>query len=54
MKAEDDLMTGEHIKSTVSVTFGFSGREIGKLMVALQGAMYVSKDGSSILKQLGS
>jgi ATPase family AAA domain-containing protein 3A/B len=45
MIAEDDLMTGEQLKSTVSVTFGFSGREIGKLMVALQGAMYVSTDG---------
>jgi ATPase family AAA domain-containing protein 3A/B len=45
MKAEDDLMTGEQLKSTVSVTFGFSGREIGKLMVALQGAVYISNDG---------
>jgi hypothetical protein len=45
MSADDDLMTGEQLKSTVSVTYGFSGREIGKLMVALQGAMYVSEDG---------
>jgi hypothetical protein len=33
------------LESTVAVTRGFSGREIGKLMMALQGAMYVSKDG---------
>ncbi|KAL7533688.1 hypothetical protein ACHAXR_005388 [Thalassiosira sp. AJA248-18] len=45
MSIESDLMTGEQLESTVAVTYGFSGREIGKLMVALQGAMYVSKDG---------
>jgi len=45
MSIENDLMTGEQLQSTVNVTYGFSGREIGKLMVALQGAMYVSKDG---------
>lgn len=45
MSIESDLMTGAQLESTVGVTRGFSGREIGKLMVALQGAMYVSKDG---------
>ena len=45
MSIESDLMTGAQLESTVTVTRGFSGREIGKLMVALQGAMYVSKDG---------
>jgi len=46
MSAECDLMTGEQLTSIVSATYGFSGREIGKLMVALQGAIYVSKDGT--------
>eukprot|EP00970_Alexandrium_tamarense_P001736 scaffold224_cov181-Alexandrium_tamarense.AAC.21 len=45
MSIESDLMTGLQLESTVAVTQGFSGREIGKLMVALQGAMYVSADG---------
>jgi ATPase family AAA domain-containing protein 3A/B len=45
MSIERDLMTGSQLESTVAVTRGFSGREIGKLMMALQGAMYVSKDG---------
>ncbi|KAL7547399.1 hypothetical protein ACHAWF_014562 [Thalassiosira exigua] len=45
MSIESDLMTGEQLESTVAVTYGFSGREIGKLFVALQGAMYVSKNG---------
>eukprot|EP00804_Cyclotella_cryptica_P003156 CCRYP_013775-RA/>CCRYP_013775-RA protein AED:0.29 eAED:0.29 QI:223/1/1/1/1/1/3/238/277 len=45
MSVESDLMTGKQLESTVAVTRGFSGREIGKIMVALQGAMYVSKDG---------
>lgn len=45
MSIESDLMTGEQLESTVAVTYGFSGRELGKLMVCLQGAMYVSKDG---------
>lgn len=44
MSIESDLMTGKQLESTVAVTNGFSGREIGKLMIALQGAMYVSKD----------
>jgi len=45
MSIESDLMTGEQLESTVGVTYGFSGREIGKLFIALQGAMYISKDG---------
>lgn len=45
MSVESDLMTGEQLESTVAVTYGFSGREIGKLFIALQGLMYVSKDG---------
>lgn len=44
MSIERDLMTGQQLESTVAATHGFSGREIGKLMIALQGAMYVSKD----------
>lgn len=34
MSIESDLMTGEQLQSTVNVTLGFSGREIGKLMVS--------------------
>ena len=45
MSIESDLMTGEQLETTVAVTLGFSGREIGKLFIALQGAMYVSKNG---------
>ncbi len=44
MSIESNLMAGQQLESTVDVTRGFSGREIGKLMIALQGAMYVSKD----------
>ena len=46
MSIESNLMTGEQLDTTVAVTEGFSGREIGKLMVALQGAMYVSPMGN--------
>ena len=45
MSIDSEIMKGEHLESIVAVTYGFSGREIGKLMIALQGAMYVSKDG---------
>ncbi|KAL9190357.1 hypothetical protein ACHAXT_007568 [Thalassiosira profunda] len=46
MSIDSDLMTGEQLERTVEMTQGFSGREIGKMMVALQSAMYVSPDGT--------
>ncbi len=42
---EKNLMTGEQLEATTAVTEGFSGREIAKLLVALQSAMYSSRDG---------
>ncbi len=45
MSIEHNLMTGEQLEATTAICAGFSGREIGKLMVALQGAMYVSSNG---------
>lgn len=42
MSIDSDIMKSEHLESIVAVTYGFSGREIGKLMIALQGAMYLS------------
>ena len=35
MSIESDLMAGEQLESTIAVTHGFSGREIGKLMVTI-------------------
>ena len=45
MSIESDLMTGEQLESTVAVTYGFSGRGLGKLMVACQGALFCSAEG---------
>mmetsp|Transcript_24890 Transcript_24890/g.49558 ORF Transcript_24890/g.49558 Transcript_24890/m.49558 type:complete len:948 (+) Transcript_24890:348-3191(+) len=42
---EKELMTGDQLELTTSVTAGFSGREIAKLLIALQSAMYTSRDG---------
>lgn len=44
ISVESGLMTGKQLESMVAITRGFSGREIGKIMVALQGAIYVSND----------
>lgn len=39
--------TGSEVTPRSNVTMqGFSGRKIGKLVVALQGALYVSSDGA--------
>lgn len=45
MTVEKELMTGDQLELTTSVTAGFSGREIVKLLIALQSAMYTSRDG---------
>lgn len=41
-----DVMNAEQIAEVVRATDNFSGREIAKLMNALQGAIYASKDGT--------
>jgi len=41
----DDVMEGNQLYNTVKATKGFSGRELGKLMVAMQSAIYASEDG---------
>ena len=38
-------MNEPQVQSIVKATTGFSGREIAKLMIALQGAIYASSDG---------
>lgn len=42
---EDNAMSKEMLESIVEATAGFSGREIAKLMIALQGSIYSSVDG---------
>ena len=42
---DDDVMDGSQIRDTVKATSGFSGREIGKLMIAIQGAKNSSETG---------
>ena len=42
---DDDVMDDDQLKIAVESTKGFSGREIGKLMIAMQGAVYASSDG---------
>ena len=42
---DDGVMDDEQHKIAVDLTNGFSGREIGKLMIAMQGAVYASSDG---------
>lgn len=45
-KIEENAMDEAQMKSVVKATAGFSGREIAKLMIALQGAIYASSDGT--------
>jgi len=40
-----DVMDCTHLRTVVKETAGFSGREIGKMMVALQSALHSSEDG---------
>jgi len=42
---DDDVMDANQIRDTVNLTSGFSGREIGKLMIAMQGAIHSSDAG---------
>ncbi len=42
---DDDVMNDNQIRETVEKTSGFSGREIGKLMVSMQGAVHSSETG---------
>jgi SpoVK/Ycf46/Vps4 family AAA+-type ATPase len=42
---DDDVMDAAQIGQTVKETSGFSGREIGKLMIAMQGAIRSSETG---------
>ncbi len=45
MIVDDDVMDDNQIRETVKNTFGFSGREIGKLMISMQGAVHSSEKG---------
>jgi SpoVK/Ycf46/Vps4 family AAA+-type ATPase len=42
---EDEVMNTEQLNDIVAKTGGFSGREISKLMIAVQGAIFASSDG---------
>lgn len=42
---DDDAMDESQIRETVRLTSGFSGREIGKLMIAIQGSIHSSETG---------
>jgi len=42
---EADVMGEAQTASVVEATAGFSGREIAKLMIAVQGSIYASPDG---------
>ena len=45
MSIEDDVFDCEQLAAVVNITKGFSGREIGKLMIAIQGFLNSSNDG---------
>jgi len=45
IKLDEHIMQGEHLEKTIKATKGFSAREIGKLMIAVQSALYVSENG---------
>lgn len=45
MSLEENIIGGNQLIKAVEATDGFSGREIGKLMVALQSSLYSSDDG---------
>jgi ATPase family AAA domain-containing protein 3A/B len=42
---ESDVMDESQLRESVKATSGFSGREIGKLMIAIQGAIHSSEKG---------
>lgn len=42
---DDNIMDDSQVRETVKQTSGFSGREIGKLMIAMQGAIHSSETG---------
>lgn len=50
MKVDDGVMTGEQLEDAADATAGFSGREISKLMVAMQSALHACSN-SGILTQ---
>jgi len=43
---DEKVMTGYQLQRAVEATDGFSGREIGKMMIAMQGALYGTDDGN--------
>lgn len=45
VRIESDVMTDPQIASIVKSTEGFSGREIAKLMISIQGLVYASEGG---------
>jgi len=45
IRIDDDVMDQDQLGSIVAATEGFSGREIGKLMIAVQANLYASNDG---------
>lgn len=54
---EKDVMNEEQINNIVARTTGFSGREIAKLMIAVQGSVFASNDGvltSAMLEKIVS
>jgi len=52
VNVDDDVMDAKQVAAVVEATVGFSGREIAKLMIALQGAIYASKNGSLTSKMV--
>jgi len=45
VRIDDDVMDQDQLGEVVAATEGFSGREIGKLMIAVQANLYASNDG---------
>ena len=45
VEIQSDVMNSAQVKRIVDVTSTFSGREIAKLMIAIQGAAYASENG---------
>jgi len=45
IRVDEGVMDGQQLQATVDATKGFSGREIGKLMVAMQATLYSSDEG---------
>ena len=45
-KIEENVMDGKQLEEIAIATDGFSGREIAKLMIALQGEIYASAEGT--------